>query len=218
MPLIKYGNSLLRKENTLADSLSCCCNQDQDQDPCASCCECSGIFGIPYPGRSIDSTFAYTNPCTGQSFSDSDFLPGGALSPGGYELRSTFYSNDSNGSAVQIPRNQQNQEAFDRYNSDNCGCQFFTVGQLQYRGKIRVNSCSCYSESLVFVETLNVYKHTCDDGWVEITNEIYQTNRKINYTQNKRSSVNPCNPEPADFADVPDPIAVASSYPCLPMP
>jgi hypothetical protein len=180
-----------------------CCNPN----PCASCCGCSGIFGFPYPGRNIDSTLAYTNPCNGNSYSDADFLPGGYLSPGGYELRSTFYG----GGQITL-----NQEAFDKYKGDNCGCQFFTVGQLQQRGKIRVDSCSCYSESQVTVQTLNVYKHTCNDGWVEITNEIYQTNREIGYF--RKSTPFACNPAPADFADVPAPIAVASSYPCLPMP
>jgi hypothetical protein len=189
-----------------------CCNPN----PCASCCECSGTFGIPYPGRDIDTRVAYTNPCTGKPYIDGDFLPGGAFGPRGYELRSTFYSTDNNGNYVQIPRNQQNQEAFDKYKSLGCGCQFFTVGQLQYRGKILVTDCACYSESLVFVETLNVYKHTCNDGWVEITNEIYQTNRRIGYS--RKNTPSSCNPAPADFEDVPDPIAVASSYPCLPMP
>lgn len=178
-----------------------CCN------PCASCCQCNGIIDIPYPGKNLNTQLAYINPCNGDDFFDSDTMPGGVFGPRGYELRSTFYNGG------QIPLNQ---EAFDKYKSDSCGCQFFTLGQLQYRGKIRVNSCACYSESLVFVETLNVYKHTCNDGWVEITNEIYQTNRRIAYS--RKNTPFACNPAPADFADVPAPIAVASSYPCSPMP
>jgi len=180
-----------------------CCN------PCANCCECSGIINLgASPGiTDLFTTLAYTNPCNGDTYYDSDTNPIGLYGPKYYELRSTFYS----GGQITLK-----QEAYDRYKNIDCGCQFFTLGQLQYRGKILANSCLCYSESQVFVETLDVYKHTCDAGWVKITDEIYQNNRRVAYTRKRTPFA--CNPAPADFPDVPAPIAVASSYPCLPMP
>jgi hypothetical protein len=157
--------------------------------------------------ENFNTYVAYINPCNGEEVVEFDQLPGGNFGLRDNKLVSGFFS----GGLIPL-----NQEAFDKYKSNTCGCQFYTVGYLQYRAKIRVNSCSCYSESLLSVETLHVYKHTCDDGWVEITNEIYQTNRKITYSRKNTPSY--CNPEPADFPDVPAPLALASSYPCLPMP